>query len=56
VFKGALLTLVPGESITFCRIHRFREVTTRKHYPGEQGVCLRINGVDTKVVGFGLQD
>jgi 3-methyladenine DNA glycosylase AlkC len=51
VFKGALLTLAPGESITFCRSHRFREVTTRKHYPGEQGVCLRINGVDTEVVG-----
>ena len=56
VFKGALLTLAPGESITFCRSHRFREVTTRKHYPGEQGVCLRINGVDTEVVGFGLRD
>jgi 3-methyladenine DNA glycosylase AlkC len=54
VFKGALLQLEPGESITFCRSHRFREVTTRKHYPGEQGVCLRINGVDTEVVGFGL--
>jgi 3-methyladenine DNA glycosylase AlkC len=55
VFKGAFLTLAPGESITFCRSHRFREVTTRKHYPGEQGVCLRINGVDTVVVGFGLR-
>jgi 3-methyladenine DNA glycosylase AlkC len=54
VFKGALLHLEPGESVTFSRCHRFREVTTRKHYPGEQGVCLRINGVDTEVVGFGL--
>ncbi len=56
VFKGALLTLEPGETVTFRRDHRFREVTTRTHYPGEQGVCLRINGVDTEVVGFGLQD
>jgi 3-methyladenine DNA glycosylase AlkC len=55
VFKGALLLLEPGESVTFSRCHRFREVTTRKHYPGEQGVCLRINGVDTEVVGFGLR-
>jgi 3-methyladenine DNA glycosylase AlkC len=56
VFKGALLVLEPGKSVTFCRSHRFREVTTRKHYPGEQGVCLRINGVDTEVVGFSLQE
>lgn len=55
VFKGSLLALEPGETVTFCRSHRFREVTTRKHYPGEQGVCLRINGVDTEVVGFMLR-
>lgn len=55
VFKGALLRLEPGESITFSRSHRFREVTTRKHYPGEQGVSLRINGVDTDVATFVLR-
>lgn len=55
VFKGAVLTLGPGESRTFSRIHRFREVTTRRHYPGRHAVSLRINGVDTEAAEFDLQ-
>lgn len=55
VFKGGLLRLAPGEKTTFRRSHQFREVTTRKHYPGEQRVCLRINGVDTDVMEFTLR-
>jgi 3-methyladenine DNA glycosylase AlkC len=54
VFKGAVLTLTPGETRVFGASHVFREVTTRRHYPGEQALSLRINGVDTRAVPFRL--
>lgn len=54
VFKGSNLTLGPGQVHVFCRTHRFREVTTRRHYAGMQAVCLRINGMDTDPVTFRL--
>lgn len=38
----------------FFRTHEFREVTTRRHYPGPHALSLRINGVDTPEVGFEL--
>lgn len=54
VFKGGNLTLGPGEVHVFRRTHRFREVTTRRHYSGTQALCLRINGVDTDPAEFHL--
>lgn len=54
VFKGAVLTLPPGGEAVFRRRHRFREVTTRRHYPGRHALSLRINGVDTPPAGFDL--
>ena len=54
VFKGAVLTLGPGEERRFRLSHAFRDVTTRRHYPGEQALSLRINGVDTRSVPFRL--
>ncbi len=54
VFKGALVELQPGADFLFIRTHRFREVTTRRHYPGGQAVSLRINGQDTDPVPFEL--
>lgn len=54
VFKGAVVALGSGESVRFTRSHAFREVTTRRHYGGEQAVSLRINGVDTPPATFEL--
>ncbi|MCE2950423.1 MAG: DNA alkylation repair protein [bacterium] len=54
VFKGAIIELPPRASILFERSHRFREVTTRRHYPGRQALSVRINGVDTEAVAFEL--
>ena len=54
VFKGGLVALPPGADFLFSRTHRFREVTTRRHYPGGQAVSLRINGQDTEPVAFEL--
>lgn len=55
VFKGAMLTLAPQEERRLRLTHVFREVTTRRHYPGEQALSFRINGVDTVAVPFRLK-
>ncbi len=55
IFNGRVLRLGAGEARLFRRAHRFREVTTRVHYPGEHAVSLRINGVDTEPVSFVLE-
>ncbi len=54
VFKGGVISLPPASEIGFARTHKFREVTTRRHYPGVHSVSLRINGVDTPRVDFSL--
>lgn len=54
VFKGATRTLAPGETWDFTRRHALRPVTTRRHYPGEHALALRINGQDTEAVRFDL--
>jgi 3-methyladenine DNA glycosylase AlkC len=55
VFKGGDIVIAPGEIRVFRRVHRFREVTTRRHYPGLQAVSLRINGEDTPPAEFLLE-
>lgn len=54
VFKGGKVTLNPGETRLFQRKHEFRNVTTRRHYPGPHALSFRINGQDTEAVGFEL--
>lgn len=44
VFKWAVLDLAPGQTRTLRRAHSLREVTTRRTYPGEQALELRLNG------------
>lgn len=55
VFKGAVLTLAAREERRLRLGHVFREVTTRRHYPGEQALSFRINGMDTVEVPFRLK-
>ena len=54
VFKWTKLTLKPGEVRTFARTHPIRPITTRRYYPGQQGLSLRINGHDFGNAGFDL--
>lgn len=54
VFKGGVTCLEAGAQISFSRTHKFREVTTHRHYPGTHAVHLRINGVDTPRTVFEL--
>ncbi|MFN3955284.1 MAG: DNA alkylation repair protein [Pararhodobacter sp.] len=55
VFKGVTRSLAPGETWDFTRRHALRPVTTRRHYPGEHALALRINGQDTEAVAFDLR-
>jgi 3-methyladenine DNA glycosylase AlkC len=43
----------PGETF-FTRTHRFKDFTTRKHYPGEHVIAISINGVEKAKAKFHL--
>ena len=43
-FKLATKLLEPSQSVEFSRTHSFREITTRRYYPGEHAVELQVNG------------
>jgi 3-methyladenine DNA glycosylase AlkC len=55
VFKGGEWTLSPSEKRYFRRSHAFRPITTRRYYPGEHRLQIRINGTDTPAVPFELE-
>lgn len=44
VFKISERTLEPGETLQIQRKQSFKAISTRRYYPGEQGVALVING------------
>jgi 3-methyladenine DNA glycosylase AlkC len=44
-FKLTTATLAPGERLELSRRHSFREITTRRYYPGVHAVELQVNGV-----------
>ena len=54
VFKGTKLVLEPRETHKYSRSHPIRPITTRKYYPGTQGLSLRINGQDFGYAEFEL--
>lgn len=45
IFKWSKLELAPGESLTLQKAHPLAAVTTRRHYPGEHWLDVRINGI-----------
>ncbi len=45
VFQLSSKHFDPG-TITFQRNHRFKDFTTRKHYPGEHFIAISVNGVE----------
>ncbi|CAN5896707.1 DNA alkylation repair protein [soil metagenome] len=45
VFQLSSKHFEPGET-TFKRTHRFKDFTTRKHYPGEHILVISVNGVE----------
>ncbi len=45
VFKLRAVDLAPEATITLEWTHSFRQLTTRRHYPGRQRIELQVNGV-----------
>ncbi len=54
VFKGSRFEPGAQESIIFTKRHCIKPITTRRYYPGIQGVSLRINGQDFGYCEFEL--
>jgi 3-methyladenine DNA glycosylase AlkC len=44
-FKLTTATLAPEQKLELSRRHSFREITTRRYYPGAHAIELQINGV-----------
>jgi 3-methyladenine DNA glycosylase AlkC len=43
-FKLTTRTLAPGGTVDLARDHSFREITTRRYYPGTHAIELQVNG------------
>lgn len=54
-FKLTTATLAPGQQLELSRRHSFREITTRRYYPGAHAVELQVNGVRYGRADFTLQ-
>ncbi|MCZ2848522.1 DNA alkylation repair protein [Modestobacter sp. VKM Ac-2978] len=53
-FKLASRTLAVGEEFEIDRAHSFRQITTRRYYPGAHAIALQVNGVLTGPAPFEL--
>ena len=54
VFKWRECQIPPGKSLRIQGRHRFRKVTTRRHYPGTQHIQAQVNGRLGPVLAFKL--
>lgn len=54
VFKWTTKTLPGNGSLTICRKHSIKPITTRKYYEGEHYINVRINGQDFPTLSFHL--
>ena len=54
VFKWSKCTLAPDEQRILTKAHPIRPITTRRYYPGEHRLSLRINGIDYGDCQFNL--
>jgi len=53
-FKLTTLSLEPGEVVLLAKGHSLRAITTRRYYPGEHAIELRVNGVPSGRTPFTL--
>jgi len=54
VFKLKTLVLAEGETLTLKKAHRFVPLSTRRYYPGEHKVEVKINGLSFAEATFNL--
>ena len=55
VFKLTEKSLKPGESLRLSTKHSFRDMSTRKHFPGKHLVEIVVNGVSHSTTAFNLR-
>ena len=55
VFKWSQASLATGETGQFTKVHKMREVTTRKHYPGLHRTDVQVNGKVVASAEFTLE-
>lgn len=55
LFKITENTYLPGE-YTYTRSHSFKQLSTRKHYPGGHRLAIVINGVEMTGIEFLLTE
>ncbi|WP_336697744.1 DNA alkylation repair protein [Curtobacterium sp. USHLN213] len=55
-FKLTVATIAPGEALQVRKSHSFRELSTRRHYPGEHAVSVSANGVLSEAAAFDVVD
>ena len=46
VFQIGAKALDPATPLAIARTHRFRDFSTRKHYPGKHRIAVLVNGVE----------
>ncbi|MFT5089455.1 MAG: hypothetical protein ACI906_004247 [Candidatus Latescibacterota bacterium] len=56
VFKLRELELRPGQVVGLKKEHKFQDYSTRKHYAGEHGVEIFVNGCSFARASFMLCD
>ncbi|MDR1690280.1 MAG: DNA alkylation repair protein [Candidatus Methanoplasma sp.] len=54
IFQISEVTLKKNEEKTYVRNHSFKDMTTRKHYPGMHSIALIVNGVECGKLDFEL--
>lgn len=55
VFHLAEQKLAPNQLHAFTKSHAFRQLTTRKHYPGEHQLAILVNGLEQVKCAFTLR-
>ena len=56
IFKISETTLEQGKTLVLNRQQSFRNLTTRKHYAGEYGLAIIVNGQEKAYISFYLSD
>jgi 3-methyladenine DNA glycosylase AlkC len=54
IFRVTERILKPNEVVAFSRRHSFKNLTTRKHFPGKHSLTIVVNGQNAKSVNFQL--
>lgn len=54
IFQISEISMKAKATKSYTKIHRFADLSTRKHYPGAHGITLIVNGVARGSLGFEL--